>query len=129
VSRGAADRAHHRQRRKLDAGWDVGDDVGVQPLRPTRRVLVVEDQASIAALLNEFLRVSGYAVKIATTGEEGLDHVAAFQPDLVVLDLTLPGMMGTEVLDRLREIRPDLAVIATPNAPRASSSVEPSRAS
>jgi CheY-like chemotaxis protein len=85
--------------------------------QPTRRVLVVEDQANIASLLNEFLGGSGYRVKIAATGEEGLDHVSAFQPDIVLLDLTLPGMMGAEVLDRLRGTHPHVPVIAMTGDP------------
>jgi CheY-like chemotaxis protein len=86
-------------------------------LTPPRRILVVEDQARVASLLNEFLGGSGYSVKVAATGEEGLDHVDAFQPDVVVLDLTLPGMMGAEVLDRLRGTHPHVPVIAMTGDP------------
>ena len=81
------------------------------------RVLVVEDQSSVATLLNDLLGKLGYTVKIAMTGEEGLNHVATFQPDVVVLDLTLPGMMGGEVLDRLRQTDPQIAVVAMTGDP------------
>ena len=89
------------------------------------RILVVDDQAPITELLHELLGTLGYTVKVAMTGEEGLDHVATFQPDVVVLDLSLPGMMGAEVLDHLRQTHPHIAVIAmTGNPERAKGILE-----
>jgi DNA-binding response OmpR family regulator len=72
-------------------------------------ILVVEDDARIAKFLEQGLRESGYAVKLAGDGEEGyLD--ARYNPyDLVVLDLMLPTMDGIEVARRLRKER-----VATP---------------
>jgi len=67
------------------------------------RVLVVEDDAEITDVLRRSLRNEGYEVRTAADGIEALDQANAFVPDLVVLDLGLPRLDGTEVCRRLRE--------------------------
>src|SRR5689334_12270488 len=67
------------------------------------RVLVVEDDAEITDVLRRSLRNEGYEVRTAADGIEALDQATAFVPDLVVLDLGLPRLDGTEVCRRLRE--------------------------
>jgi two-component system, OmpR family, response regulator MprA len=74
------------------------------------RVLVVEDDEDIAQALQRSLRLEGYEVRIATDGETALEAAAAFQPDLVVLDLGLPRMDGIEVARRLRA-RDDVPIL------------------
>jgi two-component system, OmpR family, response regulator MprA len=66
------------------------------------RVLVVEDDDEIAQVLQRSLRLEGYEVRIAGDGEAALDQSAAFNPDLVILDLGLPKLDGIEVARRLR---------------------------
>ena len=66
------------------------------------RVLVVEDDDEIAQVLQRSLRLEGYEVRIAGDGETALDQSAAFNPDLVILDLGLPKLDGIEVARRLR---------------------------
>jgi two-component system, OmpR family, response regulator MprA len=66
------------------------------------RVLIVEDDIDIADVLRRSLRNEGYEVKTSADGAEALDVAAGFVPDLVVLDLGLPGMDGVEVCRRLR---------------------------
>src|SRR5436853_7796104 len=66
------------------------------------RVLVVEDDVDIADVLRRSLRNEGYEVRTSADGAEALDVAAGFTPDLVVLDLGLPGMDGVEVCRRLR---------------------------
>ena len=66
------------------------------------RVLIVEDDMDIADALRRSLRNEGYEVKTSADGIEALDVAAGFVPDLVVLDLGLPGMDGVEVCRRLR---------------------------
>jgi two-component system response regulator MprA len=66
------------------------------------RVLVVEDDEEIAQVLQRSLRLEGYEVRIAGDGEAALDQSAAFNPDLVILDLGLPKLDGIEVARRLR---------------------------
>ena len=67
-----------------------------------RRVLLVEDQEDIARALAEHLRLEGHEVEIALTGEAGLGAVPRFRPDLMILDLMLPGIQGETVLRTLR---------------------------
>ncbi len=67
------------------------------------RVLVVEDDDAIAQVLQRSLRMEGYDVKIAGDGVSALDLSHAFLPDLVILDLGLPGMDGIEVAKTLRK--------------------------
>jgi len=67
------------------------------------RVLVVEDDDAIAQVLQRSLRMEGYDVKIAGDGISALDLSHAFLPDLVILDLGLPGMDGIEVARTLRQ--------------------------
>src|SRR5215203_6956001 len=68
----------------------------------TGRVLVIEDDAEIADVLRRFLRQEGHEVRTAADGDEALPAAAEFVPDLVILDLGLPGLDGVEVCRRLR---------------------------
>src|SRR5690349_8944170 len=65
-------------------------------------VLVVEDEPRIAAIAVDYLRHAGYAVIVARDGTEALRHVSASHPDLVVLDLGLPGVDGLDVARTIR---------------------------
>jgi DNA-binding response OmpR family regulator len=65
-------------------------------------VVVVEDDASIADLVDLYLREAGYRVLLAPTGERGLELVEQQRPVLVVLDIGLPGIDGLEVCRRIR---------------------------
>jgi two-component system, OmpR family, response regulator QseB len=66
------------------------------------RVLVVEDDEDIAQALQRSLRMEGYDVRAAPDGPTALEHGRAFAPDLVILDLGLPGLDGLEVARSLR---------------------------
>ena len=68
----------------------------------TGRVLVIEDDEEIADVLRRFLRQEGHEVRTAADGEEALPMASEFVPDLVILDLGLPGLDGVEVCRRLR---------------------------
>jgi two-component system phosphate regulon response regulator PhoB len=67
-----------------------------------RRVLVIEDEADIRDLLSYNLQSGGYQVKSVETGQLGLVAVDEFEPDVVLLDLMLPDVSGTEVCRRIR---------------------------
>lgn len=69
---------------------------------PAAKILVVDDEQSILDLVSAYLRQDGYEVHTATDGPGGLSAARAFKPDLVVLDVMLPGMDGLEVLAHLR---------------------------
>jgi DNA-binding response OmpR family regulator len=66
-----------------------------------KRVLIVEDDQALAKVLADNLAVEGYEVDHVADGNLALERVRAFVPDLVVLDITLPGMSGLELCDRL----------------------------
>ncbi len=66
------------------------------------RVLVVDDTPTNVKLLRDVLEVRGYAVETAASGEEGLAKVTEWGPDLVLLDVMMPGMSGYEVCEQLR---------------------------
>lgn len=66
------------------------------------KVLVVEDEEILLTALKEELVTGGYEVEGASDGEEGLDKVKSFQPNLVLLDLVMPKMDGMEMLQRLK---------------------------
>ncbi|MGE0582087.1 MAG: response regulator transcription factor [Steroidobacteraceae bacterium] len=70
---------------------------------PSHRILLVDDDESLASMLGEILQLHGFAVEGAPSGEAALERLAANPPDLVVLDVMLPGISGFEVLARLRE--------------------------
>jgi two-component system response regulator MtrA len=77
----------------------------------TARVLVVEDQRELAALLAHNLRLEGLDVRTVGNGAEVPDIVRSWAPDLVLLDLMLPGMDGFDVLRAIRAQARDLPVI------------------
>ena len=77
----------------------------------TPRILIIDDERNIRRTFQMVLGDEGFAVETAETGEEGLDLCAARRPDLVVLDVRLPGLDGLDVLARLHESEPDLPVI------------------
>ena len=68
-----------------------------------QRVLVVDDEEQIRRALKSVLSARHYEVDLAETGEEGLEMAVEHTPDIVVLDLTLPGISGLEVCERLRD--------------------------
>ena len=66
------------------------------------RILIVDDETQIRRALDINLRAHGYEVILAATGEEGLEEAATSMPDLVLLDLGLPGLDGVDVIRGLR---------------------------
>jgi DNA-binding response OmpR family regulator len=80
-------------------------DSGAQraPDDARRRVLVVDDEANIREVIAQYLELEGFAIQQARDGAEALRLAASHPPDLVVLDLMLPGVDGLEVCHRLRE--------------------------
>jgi two-component system, OmpR family, response regulator MprA len=65
-------------------------------------ILVIEDDAGIRETLSDFLRSEGFRVDVARDGGEGLERIAAHRPDVVLVDLIMPGMNGRQFLARLR---------------------------
>lgn len=77
----------------------------------TRTVLVVDDEESIRFLYREELEEEGYTVITAADGDEALRKVRSDKPDLITLDIRMPGMDGIEVLQRIREMDKEIPVI------------------
>jgi DNA-binding response OmpR family regulator len=77
------------------------------------RVLVIDDDPNLADVVRRYLEREGFAVEVAADGRVGLDRAVASLPDLIVLDLMLPGMHGIEVLRSLRRVAPIPVVMLT----------------
>lgn len=67
------------------------------------RILVIDDEQAVLCVLRECLKEAGYDVIIANKGEYGIKCAREKAPDLVLLDLAMPGMNGYEVMDKIRE--------------------------
>ncbi|MCK5069593.1 MAG: response regulator [Desulfocapsa sp.] len=76
-----------------------------------KKILLVDDEEGIQMLYREELEDDGYEVISAYTGEEGLQKFKDESPDLVILDIQMPGMNGIETLRQMKMINPDLPVI------------------
>ncbi|GGM14068.1 hypothetical protein GCM10009425_26370 [Pseudomonas asuensis] len=82
-----------------------------------QHILVVDDDTQIAALFESFLEASGYRVTVAHDGFAALQADAENAVDAIVTDLSMPGMNGRELIDRLRERRSDLPAIIVSGFP------------
>ena len=75
------------------------------------RILVADDEESMRWVLSKALRKKGYSVDLAADGNQALRQVREQSYDLAIVDIKMPGMSGLELLDKAREIRPDLLVV------------------
>jgi CheY-like chemotaxis protein len=75
------------------------------------RILIAEDEPHVRELLRDFLAGQGYEVTTVATGAEALGAVATFQPDTILVDMLMPGLSGTDVLDALRRAGVTVPVI------------------
>jgi DNA-binding response OmpR family regulator len=82
----------------------------------TARVLVVDDEAPIVELVRGYLRAEGMEVVVERDGPYALDAVRHQRPDVVVLDVMLPGLDGLEVLRRLRTFSDSYVIMLTARA-------------
>ena len=67
-----------------------------------KKILFIEDEKSLQEILGQVLKQHGFEVKEALNGQDGLDLVAKFEPDLILLDLILPKVNGFEVLEKIK---------------------------
>jgi two-component system KDP operon response regulator KdpE len=68
------------------------------------KVLVVDDEPNVLRSLVQYLTIEDFEVETASNGEEALEKVQSFCPELILLDVMMPGMDGFEVLDKVKEM-------------------------
>ncbi|RYG65187.1 response regulator, partial [bacterium] len=73
-------------------------------ISPPGRVLVVDDIAANSLLLKKILKLNGFETQTASCGEEALLQIVRFNPDVVLMDIMMPGMDGHEVCRRIRAV-------------------------
>lgn len=91
---------------------------------PSERILIVDDDPRIRAVLQEMLTIHKFEVECACDGFKALDLAAKEDYPLAIVDLSMPGLSGTEAIRRLRAIRPRLEVIIHTGNPSVETSVE-----
>ena len=69
---------------------------------PRARILIADDEAHVREVLRHFLTREGYLVSAVEDGRGALDTVSTFQPDVIVVDMVMPGLTGADVLTALR---------------------------
>lgn len=72
-------------------------------MQQKHKIVVIEDEFPIQDMYRMKLKLSGFDVKVAGNGEEGLAIIKSFKPDLILLDIKMPVMSGDEMLEKLRE--------------------------
>ena len=80
-------------------------------LSSPKKILIIDDEPDISEMVTEFLLSSGYAAYYALNGPDGLALIEKEKPDVMILDLKMPGMDGIELCRRVKETQPDLDVI------------------
>lgn len=77
----------------------------------SKKILVVDDDAGIRQSLARILRGSGYKVEVAADGEQAIATAESFEPDVLLVDMRMPGIDGIETHRRLQRRFPDLVAI------------------
>jgi len=121
------------RKRDIDAWLDSQRPRGDRPAAATpaapvrsarQRVLVVDDEASIRDLLSKTLALAEYDVDTAPDGTTALDRMRAFNYDLLIADLKMPGMDGLTLIRQAKRIKADLPVIIITGFSTESSAIE-----
>ena len=74
-------------------------------------ILIIDDEEMVQEVLSEYLERKGYKVLAVGSGPLTLAHFPVFRPDLVLLDILMPGMNGIEVLEQIKHFNPHVCVI------------------
>ena len=93
-------------------------------MKVAEKILVVEDDSFIITFTSKVLKSRGYLVTTAMTGKDALKKIQASNYNLVLLDIGLPDISGTEILKQIREINQDIIVIMITGNPQLDSSID-----
>ena len=74
-------------------------------------MLIVEDERDLCECLQEFFESRGFSIRVVYSGEEALECVARESPDVILLDILLPGLSGLEVLKRVKQSLPNTRIV------------------
>ena len=85
------------------ADFEMQQDRRERIIPMAKRILIVEDEPNIVVPLQFSLEQKRYQVSVAESGEEAIDQIAKFKPDLILLDIMLPGIDGFEVCQTVRQ--------------------------
>ncbi len=77
------------------------------------KILVVDDEVKACGLLKKFLERRNYLVETAHSGEEALHKIKQFDPDIVLLDILMPGIRGDKIIKLIKKWKPELEVLVT----------------
>lgn len=94
-------------------GHGSGDGAGGRPAPPRLRALVIEDEPPISRLVRSYLEQEGFTVDVASDGTSGVALARDHRPDVIVLDLMLPGMDGIEVCRTIRTFSDAYVIMLT----------------
>jgi DNA-binding response OmpR family regulator len=93
-------------------------------MKVAEKILIVEDDSFIITFTSKVLKSRGYLVTTAMTGKDALKKIQASNYNLVLLDIGLPDVTGTEILKQIREINLDIIVIMITGNPQLDSSID-----
>jgi DNA-binding response OmpR family regulator len=93
-------------------------------MKVAEKILIVEDDSFILTFTSKILKSQGYLVTTAMTGKDALAKVQTSNYNLLLLDIGLPDMTGTEILRKIREINQDIIVIMMTGNPQLDSSID-----
>jgi DNA-binding response OmpR family regulator len=81
-----------------------------------KKILIIEDELILAEALKERLKNKGYLVETVYDGESGLEKIRKSKPDLLILDILLPGINGYEVMEKIRNEKIALPILVVSNS-------------